>query len=397
MILVHPAQPLFHVCSFAVCFLLPFCFFCLFTNTPNKTTPQKTGNAIRALGRMATLSASRRNSVASNAGSVLNSPRPSISGNSTFNATNMPAHMGSLHEEDDDFSIELPSTDMKRKNPKVLHKSQCSERSDSGYSECSNCSATGSVACQCATGKDSVDHIANDDLSSSVPHDLLKLKLEEIAHQADSNLEGVKLKVVVPSEKCLQLDDNQNELKTLRIAKTDERPVQIVEELDVLNKEITPSLTSPIMRSDFTNTIQMRKKSLENSLQKDKQLKPAAKCIRFEQPGKVNMLKNKFAHMQTQPQVSSSKSLAAAPFAKSKDCMDVLKFKRKLVVTEACPNQSNSIIINSCFYLDIRILISKLFLGFCAISFSSQLSFVVLIQPAYLTLGIAAKLSHTRA
>ncbi|XP_065370324.1 muscle M-line assembly protein unc-89 isoform X7 [Calliphora vicina] len=305
---------------------------------------QKTGNAIRALGRMATLSASRRNSVASNAGSVPNSPRPSVSGVTIFNP-NISVQMGSLHEEDDDFSIELPSSEIKRKNPTVLNKSQCSERSDSGYSECSNCSASGSIQCQCTANKDSVDHAANDDLSLSVPHDLLKLKLEEIAHQADSNIEEVKLELVVPNEKSPQLDDNQNELKTLNIVNTEEKTIQVVEELDVLNKDLNPS-TSPIMRSDFTNTIQMRKKSLENSLQKDKQLKPAVtKSIYLEQPGKVSMLKNKFSSMQSQVS-STTSSITTSSFAKSKDCMDVLKLKRK-VVTEACPNQTASSLTSS--------------------------------------------------
>lgn len=306
---------------------------------------------------MATLSASRRNSVASNnTGSVPNSPRPSISNAPIFNP-NISVQMGSLHEEDDDFSIEMPSSEMKRKSPKVLNKSQCSERSDSGYSECSNCSASGSIQCQCTSIKDSTDHAVNDDLSStsslSLPHDLLKLKLEEIAHQADSNIEEVKLELVVPNEKCSpQLDDNQNELKSLNIINTQEKSITVVEELDVLNKELN---SSPIiMRSDFTNTIQMRKKSLENSLQKDKQLKPAVtKTLFFEQPGKVSMLKNKFSGLQTQ--VSSNNVLTTSSFAKSKDCMDVLKLKRK-IVNDACPNKCNLIFftnytISNMFYL----------------------------------------------
>lgn len=282
---------------------------------------------------MANLSASRRSSVASNTNSVSNSPRPSISGVSIFNP-NISVQMGSLHEEDDDFSIEPPNAEIKRKNPKVLNKSQCSERSDSGYSECSNCSASGSMQCQCTSNKDSVDYVINEDLSSSVPHDLLKLKLEEIAHQADSNIEEVKLELVVPNENHPQLDDNQNELKTLHLVNTEEKTVKVIEELDVLNKELNPS-TASIMRSNFTNTIQMRKKSLENSLLKDKQPKPVPKAVLFKQPGKVSMLKNKFSCMQNE--VSSMRT---SSFSKSKDCMDILKLKRN-VVTEACPLKSN--------------------------------------------------------
>lgn len=71
---------------------------------------QKTGNAIRALGRMVTLSAaSRRNSGVSSAPT---SPRPSLS----------MSRMSSLSEEDD----------------KTNRMRMCSERSDSGISDCSS-------------------------------------------------------------------------------------------------------------------------------------------------------------------------------------------------------------------------------------------------------------------
>ncbi|XP_019895634.1 myosin light chain kinase, smooth muscle isoform X5 [Musca domestica] len=313
---------------------------------------QKTGNAIRALGRMATLSASRRNSAVSTTtssaagggagGSIPNSPRPSISGmsSSMFNANAPAVPMGSLHEEDDDFSIELPAVvhqDIPRRSPKVVTKSQCSERSDSGYSECSNCSASGSLQCQCAN-KDSVDHAtASDllqDLSISVPHDLLKLKLEEIAHQADHNIEEVKLELVVPTtEKLPQLDANQNELKSLEMPdKEPPHTITVIEDVEVLNSSPGGPI---IMRSDFTNTIQMRKKSLENSLLKEKP-KPTSKSPLYEKSGKVNMLRNKFSCMEQQ--VSSGQQSAAV---KSKDCMDVLKLKRK-VINEACLKQTIS-------------------------------------------------------
>ncbi|XP_075167098.1 stretchin-Mlck isoform X2 [Haematobia irritans] len=313
---------------------------------------QKTGNAIRALGRMATLSASRRNSAISAAGSLPNSPRPSISGISMFNPNvNVSVPMGSLHEEDDDFSIELPNAvhEIPRRSPKVITKSQCSERSDSGYSECSNCSANG-PQCQCPPTKDSVDHaVAADlqDLSISVPHDLLKLKLEEIAHQADHNIEETKLGLVVPTEKMPQLDANQNELKTLNMAAQEHHPsIPVIEDdHEVLNSPQTTAAGGAggsagpiIMRSDFTNTIQMRKKSLENSLLKEKP-KPCSKPPLYDKTGKVNMLRNKFSCMEHQ--VSTHAASGGSGYAKSKDCMDVLKLKRK-VITDACPKQTSS-------------------------------------------------------
>lgn len=131
---------------------------------------QKTGNAIRALGRMATLSASRRNS--SNNLSSSNSPRASISANN-------PSRMSSLNEEDsivtkpnsDDTNSQIVEENNNRidedlrniesklspeviKNPdkdfrekKTVRSRVCSERSDSGFSDCSihntsSCSCT---------------------------------------------------------------------------------------------------------------------------------------------------------------------------------------------------------------------------------------------------------------
>ncbi|GLH01363.1 Obscurin [Gryllus bimaculatus] len=128
---------------------------------------QKTGNAIRALGRMATLSAaSRRNS---NASSTSGSPRPSLSGGGI-------SRMSSLNEEDrealllSDLSSTplvntteilechskyanhmngLNSVDTSNKSGRMR---LCSERSDSGIGDCSSIASSPQVHqpfCQC--------------------------------------------------------------------------------------------------------------------------------------------------------------------------------------------------------------------------------------------------------
>nr|XP_023019109.1 myosin light chain kinase, smooth muscle-like [Leptinotarsa decemlineata] len=130
---------------------------------------QKTGNAIRALGRMATLSASRRNS----ANSTPNTPRTSLSG------TLIP-RMSSLNEEDspnnsisngatkveldeickniesfstvetspeeieETYTPHRPVTDIKNGTSKSITTRACTERSDSGISDCSTLLTTGS-------------------------------------------------------------------------------------------------------------------------------------------------------------------------------------------------------------------------------------------------------------
>nr|CAD7588835.1 unnamed protein product [Timema genevievae] len=126
---------------------------------------QKTGNAIRALGRMATLSAaSRRNSTA-NGSSVSSSPRQSLS-SSSLSAS----RMSSLGEEDDpsphiltnECCVECPLNKHASSNGDtgVLSKTGrmrlCSERSDSGISDCSSIATSSSAqtqhhqCCQCS-------------------------------------------------------------------------------------------------------------------------------------------------------------------------------------------------------------------------------------------------------
>ncbi|XP_039229325.1 titin isoform X11 [Drosophila yakuba] len=212
---------------------------------------QKTGNAIRALGRMANLSVSRRNSAI--AMGVLSSPRPSISGLGMLTASAIgggtSSQMTSLHEEEDDFSGEMPPVE-KRTVLKLRDKSQCSERSDSGYSECSNCSG------------------AQETLLLS----LAKSKLEAIAKAST-------MPAVVH-------DDTEHSV-TLEL----------------------PTKGEAIMRSDFTNTIKMRKKSLEDSAAREKpKSKPQVKPLLCESKLKVSQLKDRF---QVSPAPASASASAA--------------------------------------------------------------------------------------
>ncbi|XP_068144679.1 muscle M-line assembly protein unc-89 isoform X5 [Drosophila tropicalis] len=219
---------------------------------------QKTGNAIRALGRMATLSASRRNSAI--AMGALNSPRPSISisGLGMLNVTavsgSASSQMASLHEEEDDFSVDMPTHLEKRHTAlRLRDKSQCSERSDSGYSECSNCSLG---------------------TQETLLLSLAKTKLEQIAKASCSLGEG---------------------------------------EMEAASTLELPTKGEAIMRSDFTNTIKMRKKSLEDSCTREKpkpQPKPMSECKL-----KVSQLKDKFQSPPPDAVAPLTTAAAAAPAA----------------------------------------------------------------------------------
>ncbi|XP_055839411.1 myosin light chain kinase, smooth muscle-like isoform X1 [Episyrphus balteatus] len=271
---------------------------------------QKTGNAIRALGRMANLSASRRNSAVSTAGSVPSSPRPSLSGTSIFSA-NATGHMTSLNEEEDDFNPELPSVELKlnvRNSLKVRDKTQCSERSDSGFSECSNCSGGVNSSCHCpntvvdrsnttTTTKDSEED--QSPLSVAVPHDILKTKLEEIAKTQLVEHDGSQ--TATHESKVLWENKPVHKEKDL-----EESPYSESKSPDLqfnLDHKSPNVATDPIMRSDFTNTIKMRKKSLENNLLKEKAKPPK---VILETSGKVSMLKNKFSQGPAVKSVSNN-------------------------------------------------------------------------------------------
>jgi len=163
------------------------------------------------------------------------------------------SQMTSLHEEEDDFSGEMPPVE-KRTVLKLRDKSQCSERSDSGYSECSNCSG------------------AQETLLLS----LAKSKLEAIAKAS-----------TLPT-----------------VVHDTEQPVSL--EL--------PTKGEAIMRSDFTNTIKMRKKSLEDSAAREKpRSKPQVKPLLCESKLKVSQLKDRFQVSPAPASASASASAANKP------------------------------------------------------------------------------------
>lgn len=209
--------------------------------------------------------------VSAGGGSYPNSPRPSISGfNQLISPISQP--MQSVNEEvdvdDDVVKVEVKEL---RKHLSVSSFSgtkrdkshQCSERSDSGFSECSNCSGSLITCC------DKDDKVK--DMSIAISHDILKTKLEEIAKS---------------QHKISELDVNENDETDLCITEN------VVEILPV--KEPSPSPPKKIvLKSESSTSINMRKQSLENNAKKEKP-KPKPIVI-FDKPGKVSLLKSKFA------------------------------------------------------------------------------------------------------
>lgn len=205
---------------------------------------------------MATLSAnSRRNSSTS---SNLNSPRPSISG---CLITNLTTKMTSLNEEDD--VVDIFPVNSKINSVKFKNKI-CSERSDSGFSECSNGSAQ-SIVCGCAGSLNS------DDTSIIISHDILKTKLEQIAENQTKD-------TILESSNCFDL--NTITEKQLPVAK------------DISYQHTTQAGMS---------SIEQRKKSLEHNFTKEPIIKTNTDKKMSEKYGKVSMLKEKFSEIGVEP------------------------------------------------------------------------------------------------
>lgn len=257
---------------------------------------------------MATLSAnSRRNSAAS----VPSSPRPSITG--TINSSVI-QHMTSLNEEDDSTN---PVADVKNKNK------TCNERSDSGFSECSNCSEK--IPCVCShqtidknlviteenhdAEGDENDDENNGPVHAKLSHEMLQLKLEEIADtqidddQATTDSHSSSIASIHTSSTSRNGSDTQETkrshtacLSGIKISVTSETPTkQNLSRASSIDVATSPVDKGPIMRSDFTNTVNMRKQWLEQNAQKEKPVVGPVTRTLIEGTGKVSQLKQRFS------------------------------------------------------------------------------------------------------
>lgn len=336
----------FIVCFFFFAFvllgvyvLLPY--FCRFASL----IAQKTGNAIRALGRMATMCANARRitaaaAAAANAalpsGSVINqisSTKQNISANSDT-STNTGARMASLNEEetidrfDDDgpmLSL-LQSLQKHSESDNRIKIKTCSERSDSGFSEspCISCAAS-NMTCSCAAaGTNGQTTSERNNGNSMLPEIFTELKHSSTldiklnnkttdAKQESSEIDGTEpknnetkeLKVEVPIS---EVNDNNNNVgngdiysqTTMTLSNTECSPTRkssLSRSFSASSAEtkISPSADRDplIMRSDFTNTITMRKQSLEINRNKDKAA--ALRSSKVDVAGKVSKMKQRFS------------------------------------------------------------------------------------------------------
>lgn len=298
---------------------------------------------------MATLSAnSRRNSSSPTSPS---SPRPSIGNESLPNEISKPL-LQTLNEEDIvPEPIPLPPpppsglktittksmdfSEMTNQNSgKMPKEKEFTERSDSGFSDCSNGSNGNAIQAPHISPNVALIHplfnkinsiseekpinesnqLENSsnkvkELGSTVSVNMLKMKLEKMADAQqntiknfDANKKLVKrlsnrveaaFKDKKGSAEFLMMDDLDsfreldNEPRSLPIQQATKT---LVRSASLYQKRIVDK--EPIMKSDFTNTIKMRKKSLESSASREKQIYPQR--ILLEPSGKVSKLLQRF-------------------------------------------------------------------------------------------------------
>lgn len=317
---------------------------------------------------MAILSANSRRS--SSTPTSPSSPRPSI-GNGNIPNETARSLMQSLNEEEVvSKPIPLPpppppEPKMISLNPigfsnytnesveKISKEKNCTERSDSGFSDCSNSSNGNTIlAAHIPTNVamvhplfDKINSISEEksmnepnqcgnssnkvkELGSKVSVNMLKMKLEKMADAQqetskifNSNKKMVKrlstpftvvatniIEDVLDEEKsCNELmrtsySFNLDDVDSLREFDDEPKSLPITQATKTLmrssslhQKRIVEK--EPIMKSDFTNTIKMRKKSLESNAAREKQIHPQR--ILLEPSGKVSKLLRRFDSQNT--------------------------------------------------------------------------------------------------
>lgn len=313
---------------------------------------------------MATLSAnSRRNSSSSTMSTTSTSTTTSRQsmGNGSVVTESIKPPLQSLHEEECTSvpiplpapppSTEIPMLDQtdhysialsKEKSDRQIKEKTCTERSDSGFSDCS-ISSNGNISNNfvhtpsyvTATHPlfDKVNSILEEksnndhananlrDFGGKISVNTLKMKLEKIAETQQGNKPFAinkksvkKLSTPFVVESTISAHEMKKEFKVetkqMRTSHSfDFEDAEYLHEIDGQPMSLPAKLPQkalmrsaslhqkriekePIMKSDFTNTVKMRKKSLESNALRDKQLH--SQRILLESSGKVTKLLRRF-------------------------------------------------------------------------------------------------------
>lgn len=245
--------------------------------------------------------------------------------------------MSSLNEEEFMPEPELGEPNVDLPDNVTAHRmskeNTCTERSDSGFSDCSN-SSNGHAA---LNGNTLVAHPLFDKANSiseekekstsdsnqlpatngnnvvkevcgKVSVNMLKLKLEKIAEaQADT-----PTKPPITTRTAKTTNGSVEEPKSIPVFKCSasavfepasmpspeqsEGPLRTTLARSTSLQLKKPVDKEPIMKSDFTNTVKMRKKSLESNALRDKQPVHSSPRVLLEKSGKVSKLLQRFSN-----------------------------------------------------------------------------------------------------
>lgn len=241
---------------------------------------------------MATLSASRKSSAGSSSPS---SPRPSISGAlySAISSHLNDARMTSVHEEDDDVASHQKenhhlSTD-KLKDPR-----SCNERSDSGFSECSNCS-TPSASCLCNSTLLDKNHSIIEEKSNSGSSSSRSSSSNEPEETTESIRAEAEGRTAADESFTISSDhDIRSEISSLEY---DDAHKSTCDD----NQNIVVSIRVPTRRElfqdkhgDLLNEVERRKLSLEKATTKNSSFKHDMSLEKLKKSSKVSLLMEKF-------------------------------------------------------------------------------------------------------
>lgn len=194
----------------------------------------------------------------------------------------------------------------------------CSERSDSGFSEtCSSCTA--SHPCVCSQNAAASDKSA----SSGKSTDEIMAIGEVTAPLLNSNVLHRKLEEIALTQRCVKEEEIQTSTsRSVSPAFGGNRRTSLSRSFSSCSSELKAQFEKgPIMRSDFTNTITMRKQSLE--LHKQKEIHHQRPTVIVRVPsidasgGKVSKLLERFNQQREPMPTESINGSSALPTIRS--------------------------------------------------------------------------------
>lgn len=283
---------------------------------------------------MATLSASRRNL----ANSALNSPRLSISGSLFPNITQINGHRMTSVTEDDETNKTVERKEQCLTTDKLKDPRSCSERSDSGFSECSTCSSA-NASCLCTMPLLDKNYSIKEEkiINTGIEEEPLSEKGEE--HQ--DNIQELHLIEDSSSEQ-----DAKSEISSLEfddITKLTDSDKNIVVSLQVPARQPTTNHNDDDITDDDSfddinrpqSEIERRKFALEVNMKKPSSplLQEEFSLTKLKKENKVSLLMEKF-NTKPKSQCSSPTECKVTSFV-AKDSKADLKTNIKTITTPA--------------------------------------------------------------